>query len=117
MALVEECEFCGCSICGVCACIIDFGRRLQKKITDWNLKNPGKLLPPPVIKASKDKRWVLYKDYLSKERIRAGELQKANRHASKLRDKLQEIADIDMSKFFPDFQVIVNVKCSRVPRY
>ena len=117
MARVDDCSFCGRNFIGTCGCILEFGQRLQKKIVEWNLKNPAKPLPLSIVKASKDVRWKLYAGHLEAERARAGELQKASRHAFKLRERLQAIADKDMEGFDAGFHVLVTVKCSKVACY
>jgi len=119
MAKVDQCSFCGRNYIGICRCVFQFGRGVEKKIKAWKLLCRNKAFPPSIQKMLSSRKWKVYSEYACQLATKAKEDRRASQYARSLAKKFERKINSEIARKFGanEYRVVLSAKCVREIRY
>ena len=87
MAYIQQCKFCLRRNIGTCNCVIDFGLKLERKMSAWKLLFNRKPFPSEITEALQTEIWKSYMKHSASVRMANDQRRNAQALAKKLVEK------------------------------
>ena len=119
MAKLDRCSFCGRNSIGICRCVVQFGRRAEKKVKAWKLVCGNKAFPLGVQKMLSSRKWKVYSEYICQLAAEAKKDRGASQYARSLAKKFERKINSEIARKFgaDEYRVVLSAKCVREIRY